>query len=113
MIKITAEQLREKLKPGSKCKVINVLAPEWFKDCHISGSVNVPEKQVESQVASWDKKTEIVVYCAHNQCGASGRAYLTLTKLGFTNIAAYEGGMKEWGQKGYAKEGECKLDYLK
>ena len=82
-----------------------MLASDSYKDCHISGSVNVPVANLEKKLSTWDKNTEIVVYCAHNECPASTNAYEILKKMRFTNVSAYEGGMKEWAQKGYDKDG--------
>jgi len=95
-----------------KLLVINVLSPDSFKDCHIKGSINVPLDKLEEYVQQEDRDIPIVVYCGSYQCTASDKAYRLLKNMGFKNLWAYEGGMAEWYQLGYACEGECKKEYL-
>lgn len=99
---ITAEQLLKKLDTEATLIVINVLPQEYYTKCHIRGSINVPLEQLQGVAnESWDKHDKIVVYCANYECSASKSAFSLLDKLGFTQVCAYEGGIKEWCQKGY------------
>ena len=50
MKQITAEQLREKMQTNNTLMVINVLAEEYYKKCHIKGSVNIPYAQLKDSV---------------------------------------------------------------
>ena len=109
---VTAEDLKRHMEAGGDLMVINVLDKKYFDDCHIKGSMSVPLDDLKSQAASWDKNKKIVVYCASYQCSASREAFKLLDEMGFTNIAAYEGGMKEWHEKGYPTQGACQMDYL-
>lgn len=93
--------------------VINVLAEENYQDCHIKGSIHVPYDELRDYAQNLNKNQEIVVYCAHYDCPKSKQAYELLQKMGFTNIAAYEGGIREWLQLGLPVQGKCKADYLK
>ena len=93
--------------------VVNVLARESFEDCHIVGSISVPLAELEAAAAGWDKSQKIVTYCAHSACPASGSAADMLTELGFENVQAYEGGIKEWYQTGLPTEGPAEQDWLK
>lgn len=97
----------------NKFILINVLAPEFYDDCHIRGSTNVPLNQLSNYAQTLDKNSEIVVYCAHYLCPASKNAWHTLHDLGFTNVWAYEGGIREWLQRRYPTEGPCVQEYLK
>jgi|GEM_PF-1060000 len=92
--------------------VLNILDKQWHNDCHIAGSINVPFAELEEFVRDKDKDTEIVVYCSNYQCVASEQAYKILTKMGFTNVWAYEGGIAQWFQMGYPVSGACKKPYL-
>ena len=96
-----------------KVLVVNVLAPQYADDCRIKGSIAVSLDKLESFVESLRPDTKIVVYCAHYQCPKSEEAWRLLKKLGFTNCFAYEGGVREWFQKGYPCEGACQLSYLR
>lgn len=94
-------------------KIINVLSPYYYQDCHIKGSINMPLEHLETSSKSLDKNEEIIVYCAHYQCPASKKAWHLLHSLGFTNLKAYEGGIVEWHQLGYPTVGPAKESYLK
>ena len=93
--------------------VIHVLAQEYYNDCHITGSINVPLDMLKEYAHGLDRKTPIVVYCASYTCPASASAWHTLHEMGFTHLWAYEGGMAEWCQLGYSVKGACSKEYLK
>jgi rhodanese-related sulfurtransferase len=96
----------------SKTVLINVLDMSACQDCKIAGSLCVPRNQLESYAAKFSKDTEIILYCAHSNCPQSRLAWHILHDAGFTNIYAYEGGMREWFQKKYPTEGACTMDYI-
>lgn len=93
-------------------KVINVLSPYYYQDCHIKDSINIPLESLAEAGKTLDKNEEIILYCAHYQCPASKKAWHILNELGFTNIKAYEGGIVEWYQRGYPIDGEANEPYL-
>jgi len=112
--KISAEDAKARMESGADVVFINVLGADTFKDCSIKGSVNAKVgDDLAAYVAGWDKNREIILYCANYACMASRMAYTQLHKLGFTNLVAYEGGMKEWREKGFASLGECTASYLR
>ena len=89
------------LKQGSKHQhanivLMNVLDKEYFEDCYIPGSVNVPVEQVEKYVQQLSKDDTIVVYCANYACTASGSVAEQLIGLGFKHVYAYEAGIAGW-----------------
>jgi rhodanese-related sulfurtransferase len=108
---IKAEELKKIVnKPG--LEIINVLDKEYYEDCAIPGSINVPLAQLKIKTKEWPKHKELVVYCAHVDCPLSKKAVKKLAEMGYTNVRAYEGGMKEWKAKGWDCEGPCALTYL-
>jgi len=109
---ITAEELRHEMATSMGLHVINVLSRESYEDCRIKGSLHVDLKDIEKASEAWSKDSHIVVYCANYQCNASKEAYLILEKKGFTNVAAYEGGVQEWHEKKYPTRGPCKAAFL-
>ena len=109
---ISCHELRELMQESAHLVVINVLPAEMYEDCHITGSINIPVEQLSESVQDWNRDTKIVVYCAHEQCDASNKAYHTLADLGFNNIYAFESGMREWLQEGLPVEGPCQKSYL-
>jgi rhodanese-related sulfurtransferase len=89
--------------------VINALDREHYQDCHIKNSINVPLDALTEYAKQLKKDDYIIVYCAHYDCPVSKNAYKLLTQLGFTHVAAYEGGIVEWRQKQYPLVGNCAL----
>lgn len=97
-----------------KLLVINVLGQDSYDDCHIAGSISVPRDELEEFIRSFDREhTDIVVYCAHSNCPLSRQAWYIAHDMGFKNVKAYEGGIREWFQKKFPTRGMCKLAYLK
>lgn len=114
---ISAEELYElmftgKDLAGHDITLINVLDHDCFNDCHIKGSINIDHKEIATHVKAWDRDRAIITYCASSKCPLSKEAYQALIDMGFTDVRAYEGGMKEWHDLGYPSEGACTMNYL-
>ena len=109
---MTADQLRDKLARAQRIEVVNVLSEDTYDDCHIRGSINVPLRKIKKHAKKWRRDELIVLYCASYTCPASKHAFNILAQMGFSNIYAYEGGMKEWREKDYPTTGLCRLGYL-
>lgn len=102
----------ETLKSG--LFVVNVLDQKHYDDCHIAGSINVTLNDLDSFANTLDKEqSDVVFYCSNYMCSASGFAANKFIKLGFKQVAAYEGGTAEWYQKGLPTEGPAQEPYLK
>jgi len=96
--------LKAKLDNKEKFHLWNVLTKEHYKpEANISGSQWLPvdtitEKLAVEKVAS--KGETIVAYCGGPQCPSSKQAAEKLVSLGYTNVLAYEGGLKDWSEAG-------------
>ncbi len=98
---------------GSSVVLINVLDKEFFDDCHIAGSVNVPLEQLEEYAKkNVDKDAHVIIYCANYKCLASAEGAKMLREIGFNNVWAFEGGTAEWKKMGYPVTGPCQQAYL-
>ncbi len=97
---------------ANKLLLINVLDQNSYNDCHIPGSINISYNKLQEATKEMERDTEIIVYCGSYECSASKEAWHILDQLGFSNIWAYEGGMREWKQEGNPTEGVCKAPYL-
>src|SRR5581483_9834759 len=96
---ISREELKKKISdPQFHGLVVNVLGKRFYDDAHIPRSISAPLKNLEEICKSWNKDGEIIVYCACIECDASYKAYKMLVSMGFTNVSAYEGGIREWYQ---------------
>lgn len=82
--------------------VWNVLNDEWFKGELIPGSRRVAQSELAGAIqrSSLAKDAKIIVYCAGTFCPASREAAEQLAALGYSNVAAFEGGVEEWKQSG-------------
>ncbi len=97
---ITDGELARMTDQDEDLVLINVLDADDFAKEHIPGSINVPQSRedfadaVAAKVGEKDRR--IVVYCASESCDASSRAYEKLEAAGFTDVADFAGGMKQW-----------------
>ncbi len=113
MREIDAEELLMEMHENIDLWVVNVLGRSLHCDCHIPGSINVPLRVLHKEMLRWDKDQPIVVYCALDECDASEQAYEMLLDAGFSDVRAYEGGIRDWYLKGLPSSGPCTYEYLK
>ncbi len=106
---ITAENLKASLADSPALFVINVLPTILYDDCHITGSVSAPLREIVDIAQSWQRDRNIIVYCALDECDAGEKAYILLSCMGFTNILDYKGGIKEWFQLNYPTGGPSEV----
>jgi rhodanese-related sulfurtransferase len=99
---ITTDQLDQEMQRDVGLHVWNVLNDEWFKNELIPGSRRVPLAGLEEAAgrSSLRKDAAIVVYCAGPHCSASREAAEKLAELGYSGVAAFEGGLEHWKQAG-------------
>ena len=98
---ITTEQLG-KIIADSSAPVLDVRFAQEYAIAHILGSINIPEKEVETIVQRFsDKATLIVLYCNGPFCGKSKRVSAELVKLGYTNVKRYQLGVPIWRALGH------------
>ena len=99
-------ELRELLDSKRPIQFWNVLTDPYFKGENIAGSRRVPLDKVGREVRDTNlpRNTEIVVYCGGPECPLSRMAVEKLTKFGYENVRAYEGGLEEWKGAGFPIE---------
>jgi rhodanese-related sulfurtransferase len=78
--------------------------PEEYKEAHIPGAINIPEKEMEKLLGLLpaDKSTRIIFYCNGVKCGKSKKAAAKSQELGYSNIWVYSEGMPVWEEMGYS-----------
>lgn len=106
-VKISRDELRQKLDAGQDFVLIEALPRKYFAKGHIPGAVNLPHDQIESLAPELlpDKDREVVVYCANTACRNSEIAARALTDLGYTRVLEYAEGKTDWEAAGYPLEG--------
>jgi rhodanese-related sulfurtransferase len=106
---VSRGELKAMIESDEDFELINVLSPDTFQKGHIPGSYNIPLTEgnfvgrVEQTVGGKDKT--IVTYCASYDCPASREAANALEQAGFTEVYAFEGGMREWREAGFGVVG--------
>src|SRR6266446_6276174 len=92
----------EKIIADSSAPVLDVRFAQEYAIAHIPGSINIPEKEVESITQRFpDKATLIVLYCNGPFCGKSKRVSAELVKRGYTNVKRYQLGIPIWRALGH------------
>jgi rhodanese-related sulfurtransferase len=64
--------------------LVDVRTPGEFSSGHVKGSVNIPLDKVQTQVAKFKNKKNIIVFCRSG--GRSSQAKNILQQHGFTNV---------------------------
>lgn len=83
--------------------VIDVRPPEEYAAGHVPGAINVPIEQLESRLAMFGKRKEVVAYCRGPYCLMSFDAVRTLRERGF-RARRLEDGFPEWRAAGLPVE---------
>lgn len=81
--------------------LIDARTPEEYREAHITGAVNIPEKGFEQAAAQLptDKNTLLVFYCNGVKCGKSKRVAQKVKPLGYTAILIYSEGIPVWEER--------------
>jgi rhodanese-related sulfurtransferase len=105
VITITREELAEKIEHGGAV-VVEALPRSYWEDGHLPGAVNLPHDADDATIVATlpDRARAVAVYCANAACPNSGILARRLVQLGYTDVAAYEGGKQDWIEAGLALE---------
>jgi rhodanese-related sulfurtransferase len=96
---IDRDALKAMIDKKEKFHLWNVLTKEYYKpEANIPGSKWIPVDTLTEKVANaMSKKNDaIVTYCGGGDCPSSKQAAEKLVSLGFTDVSAFEGGLKSW-----------------
>jgi hypothetical protein len=95
--KINFEDMQFIIKKSDTYIIINTL-PENEQGCLITNSV--PAQHEESTINKYlehgNTKISIIIYGKNANDETAYKKYYQLTKLGFTNVSVYPGGLFEW-----------------
>lgn len=93
---ITPQRAAEQLKQDSKSRLIDVRSPEEWELAHIEGGQLIDEELAEEMLASWDRKTPLILLCHHGM--RSHDAARFFTSQGFQDVSNVEGGIDNWAK---------------
>lgn len=76
--------------------IVDLRAPNQFKDGHIAGARNVPGDQIVDGAKALEKLAgKTLIMCGDNGT-AAGAAVRTLARAGFKNVFSLRGGLTAW-----------------
>jgi rhodanese-related sulfurtransferase len=103
---LTLEQLNTRLNANPSLVLVEALPEKYYRDGHLPGARHLPHDQVNELAAKVlpQRDAEIVVYCASSTCQNSHMAARTLERIGYSRVAVFGGGKKEWVEAGQALE---------
>ena len=101
---ISKDTLQAWMADGKNLTIVDVLAPDSFKEAHVKGAINIPAQDIKQRVKELKSEARIVLYCGSFQCKASEGAARDLAALGFKDLHVYQGGIKDWRDSGLPVE---------
>ena len=97
---ITYKELTDAIA-AKKVVVVDVNGTESFAKAHIPGAIDfaAAEKDLASKLPK-DKDALVVAYCGSPTCNAWKRGAEAVSKLGYTNVKHFKGGISGWKEAG-------------
>lgn len=101
--KITAQELKKWQDENRDFVLMNALPKESFTAKRIPGSINIVYSDIDTLAGKImpDKQQALIVYCSGPSCKSSHEVAEKFTRLGYSNVYHYEGGLQEWLQEKY------------
>lgn len=94
---ITPLKLNEKLENGEEVQIIDIREEEKFLAGHISGSVNIFQKNIPLHTNEISRTGMVVICCTYGM--KSDQVYIYLReKHKFKNLWVLEGGLYDWNR---------------
>ncbi|UCG62047.1 MAG: rhodanese-like domain-containing protein [Candidatus Zixiibacteriota bacterium] len=93
--------------------------PEEFECGTIPGSINIPfeympdeglEAYIDSALGDLPREHQLIVFCSGEECDLSLHLGRNLMMLGYTNVAVFFGGSREWEKFGLEMERQVRCD---
>jgi len=103
---IDIETLKKKIDESNDFVLLDARGPVSYAEEHIVGAISLPVNDAKNRAESIipDKNKEIIAYCGSINFPTSAILAEILIDMGYTNIANYEGGIKDWKEAGYPTE---------
>lgn len=96
--------LKRMMEGGERYQLLDVRSSEDYAKEHIKGARSLPLDRLESAKQLFKPSEAIIVYCDSYVCSASTSAAKMLSRMGFTNVLDYKGGLREWKTSGLPTE---------
>lgn len=95
-------ELKGKIDRNEPATILDVRAPEDYRQGHIPGAVNLPNEKWES-LEGVSHEHENIVYCYSQQCHLAAKAALELARRDI-KVVELEGGFNTWKEHGFPVE---------
>ena len=95
------------LADGQPVRILEALPPKYFHQGHLPGAKQLDHANAVAHAERLHlaKTDRVILYCASDTCANSHEAAKALIEAGFTNVAVYAGGKKDWVEAGLSLEG--------
>jgi rhodanese-related sulfurtransferase len=93
-LQISAQALSAKLQSGETVRLIDVRSREEHEAVNLPGSVFLTQELMQEIFGTWDKATEIVLYCHKGVTGLDMASYFV--GHGFEKTICLAGGLDRW-----------------
>ena len=103
---IDRPNLQARLAAHPQPVLVEALPRKYFDDWHLPQARHMPHDQVRELAPTLlpDLHAPVVVYCASDTCQNSHTAARVLEQIGYTDVAVYAGGKKDWSEAGLPVE---------
>jgi len=64
VLRVSPEQLKEKLDAGADIVIVDVRGKEDFDEGHIPGAVSIPWEEMEARYTELPRGKEVITYCS-------------------------------------------------
>ncbi|MEO5922008.1 MAG: rhodanese-like domain-containing protein [Pseudolysinimonas sp.] len=100
---VSRDELQRRL---GEVVLIEALPTPHYELEHLPTAVNLPGVPTAEAAAALipDPTSPVVVYCSGLSCTRSRATAIGLQKLGYTDVAVYEGGKADWTENGLQLE---------
>ena len=95
-LKSTSPAELQQLKQAEEITVVDVNAPERWRETHVPGSKNLDPETFKAKDLPADKSATVVFYCSNLLCSKGPKAASRAKKLGYGNALVMSAGIKGW-----------------
>lgn len=96
---VTAREVQDRLARGEHIVLIDIREQNEWNLGHAESAMYIGRGVLESQIESRvPRDATVVLYCASGN--RSALSALTLTHMGYTNVASMAGGFRDWVASG-------------
>ncbi len=93
---ISLQHLKRIMESGEPLIILDVRSKEDYAKEHIMGARSLPLDELDRVKQLFKPADNIIVYCDSFVCSASSSAAKILSRMGFTNVRDFKGGLREW-----------------